>query len=69
MKKSKIDPEELLEDTNKLLELLDKIENSNLETLNLKKVEKDINILGKEINKKYNKFTKEESKDNLDTKK
>ena len=67
MKKSKINPEEVLKDANKVMNLIDNLETINLE--NLDELEKEMNELEESLSKKYKVQLEEESEDNLDTKK
>ena len=64
MKKSKINKEELINDTNKILELMDSFDNMDLENIDVEKLEKDIKLVEKELNRKYKDLL---PKDNLDT--
>ena len=68
MKNSKINPEDLLKDTDKILDLLDKIENTNIEKINLEDLEKEIESVGVKIKNKYKKYLNKEDINNLDTK-
>ena len=63
MKNSKINPENFKKDLNKVLELVNEINNIDFENIE----EKDLNKISKEI-KKTDKFIKNKYKD-LDTKK
>ena len=61
MKKSpKINLDEVMDDTNELLGLLERLENINLNEKNVKKLEKDVKIIEKKMKDKYK---------NLDTQK
>ena len=42
MKKSKIDPKELIKDTDKLFKILDDIDNLDIDSLNISNLENDI---------------------------
>ena len=68
-KKENPNPKEILKDTNKILDLIDKLDNINIETLNIESIEKEINFLQKNFNKKYKNILSEESKNNLDSEK
>ena len=68
MKNSKINPKDLLKDTDKILDLLDKIENTNIEKINLEDLEKEIESVGVKIKNKYKKYLNKEDINNLDTK-
>ena len=58
-KKPQVNPEELIEDTDKLLKLIDSLENLDLETINLNKLEKEVKSIEENIKKKYGKFYNE----------
>tara|TARA_R110002049_G_scaffold96794_1_gene236509 strand:- start:25 stop:228 length:204 start_codon:yes stop_codon:yes gene_type:complete len=66
MKKSKINPKEVLKDADKIINIISNLENLDLE--NLDSLEEEIKKLEKSLSKKYKVQLKEESKDNLDTK-
>tara|TARA_R100000152_G_C6541897_1_gene19723 strand:- start:72 stop:260 length:189 start_codon:yes stop_codon:yes gene_type:complete len=54
MKKSKIDPEDLLQNMNRALDLLKKIEEvENIENLDLKKLKQEADELKENVEKKY----------------
>ena len=62
MSKSKINPEELLEDISKVFSIINELENTNdIEKININKLTNQTKKLEKEIKEKYS--------DNLDTKK
>lgn len=65
MKKSEINKEELINDTNKILNFMDELDNMDIENIDVTKLEKDIHIFEKELNKKYKDLL---PKDNLDSK-
>jgi len=65
MKKSEINKEELINDTNKILEFMDKLDNMDIENVDVTKLEKDVQIFEKELNRKYKDLL---PKDNLDSK-
>jgi Asp-tRNA(Asn)/Glu-tRNA(Gln) amidotransferase C subunit len=65
MKKSEINKEELINDTNKILEFMDKLDNMDIENIDVTKLEKDVQIFEKELNRKYKDLL---PKDNLDSK-
>ena len=54
-KKNKINPEEVLEDINKIIGMFDTFKNTNIENIDSKKFKKDMKDLSLEIHKKYNK--------------
>ena len=66
MKKSEINKEELINDTNKILEFMDKLDDMDIENMDVTKLEKDIQIFEKELNRKYKDLL---PKDNLDSEK
>ena len=68
MKKSKIKPEDLLKDLNKIFENIDKLDSVDIEKDNLEKISKKINRDSNYFSKKYKEYPSEESKDGLDTK-
>ena len=65
MKKSEINKEELINGTNKILEFMDKLDNMDIENIDVTKLEKDVQIFEKELNRKYKDLL---PKDNLDSK-
>ena len=67
MKKSKINPEEVLEDANKVMDMISNLENINLN--NIDAFEKKIINLEKTLQKKYKDQIEENSEEDLDTKK
>ena len=69
MKKPKINPEELISDTDKLLKFVNNLEKINLETVDIKKLEKEISLIEKGIKTKYKDILPENPEDYLDTKK
>jgi len=66
MKKSEVNKEELINDTNKILEFMDKLDDMDIENMDVTKLEKDIQIFEKELNRKYKDLL---PKDNLDSEK
>ena len=66
MKKSEINKEELINDTNKILEFMDKLDDMDIENMDVAKLEKDVQIFEKELNRKYKDLL---PKDNLDSEK
>ena len=71
MKKSKkpeITPEQLLEDYNKIMEFVNKIEGQDLSKINLEELEEQTEQIKKEIEDKYNPIIDKLNK-NLDSKK
>ena len=67
--KQKIDPDELMKDTDKLLNFINKIENIDLETVDLTKLEEEITLLEGDLRDKYKDVLPKNYKNNLDTKK
>ena len=65
MKKSKINPEDVLKDANMVMKLINNLENINLE--NLDELEEEMSELEKSLSKKYKVQLEEESEENLDT--
>ena len=64
MKKSKINPEEVLKDSNKLMKIIDNL--SNIDLNNLGDLENELTLLEKEISKKYKPHLEKDEED-LDT--
>ena len=52
-KKQKIDGKDLLKDTEKIFNFIDKFESLDLEKVNLNKLQKEINIIQEEFKEKY----------------
>jgi len=65
MKKPEINKEELINDTNKILNFMDELDNMDIENIDVTKLEKDVQIFEKELNRKYKDLL---PKDNLDSK-
>ena len=71
MKKSnkpEITPEEIIADFDKIMSFVEKIEDSDLSSLNINEIDDQTKKIKKEIEDKYNPIIKK-LKDNLDTKK
>jgi len=51
-KKQKIDSDDLMKDTNKILKIINNLETMNLEKINIKKLEEEINTIEKDLRKK-----------------
>ncbi len=66
-KKQKIDPDDLMKDTNKILKIINNLETMNLENIDIKKLEEEINIVEKDLRKKYKNILPENLEDYLDT--
>ena len=67
--KQKINPDELMKDTDKLMNFINKIENIDLETVDLTKLEEEITLLEGDLRDKYKDVLPKNYKNNLDTKK
>ena len=65
MKKPKINPEEVLKDANKVMKMINNLENINL--TNIDTLEEEVKKLEKSLSKKYKDQLEEKSEDNLDT--
>ena len=66
-KKAKIDSDDLMKDTNKILKIINNLETMNLENINIKKLEEEINTVEKDLRKKYKNILPENLEDYLDT--
>jgi len=66
-KKQKIDSDDLMKDTNKILKIINNLETMNLENINIKKLEEEINTVEKDLRKKYKNILPEDLEDYLDT--
>jgi len=66
-KKTKIDSDDLMKDTNKILKIINNLETMNLENINIKKLEEEINTVEKDLRKKYKNILPENLEDYLDT--
>jgi len=66
-KKTKIDSDDLMEDTNKILKIVNNLETMNLENIDIKKLEEEINTVEKDLRKKYKNILPENFEDYLDT--
>jgi|TARA_R110001606_G_scaffold382983_1_gene545051 hypothetical protein len=66
-KKAKIDSDDLMKDTNKILKIINNLETMNLENIDIKKLEEEINIVEKDLRKKYKNIIPENLEDYLDT--
>ena len=65
MKKTKINPEEVLKDANKIMDMINNLENIDLDNIDI--LEKDLKELEKSISEKYKDQLEKESEENLDT--
>ena len=52
-KKKSPNPEEIIKDTNKILDIINELDNINIEKLNIKEFEEKINSIEKELKEKY----------------
>ena len=66
-KKAKIDSDDLMKDTNKILKIINNLETMNLENIDIKKLEEEINTVEKDLRKKYKNIIPENLEDYLDT--
>jgi|TARA_B100001063_G_scaffold172478_1_gene161611 hypothetical protein len=66
-KKQKIDSDDLMKDTNKILKIINNLETMNLENIDIKKLEEEINTVEKDLRKKYKNILPENLEDYLDT--
>jgi|TARA_B100000902_G_C26820409_1_gene673657 hypothetical protein len=66
-KKQKIDSDDLMKDTNKILKIINNLETMNLEKINIKELEEEINTIEKDLRKKYKNILPENLEDYLDT--
>ena len=68
--KTKINEKDLMKDTNKIMSIINNLEKANLETIDLKKFEEEVNLIEKNLREKYKdiipKNLEEESKKYLD---
>ncbi len=62
-----ITPEEVIKDFDKIMEFINKIENQDLNKINVEEIENQTEQIKKEIEKKYNPVI-DKLKDNLDSK-
>ena len=69
LNKQKLNPDELLKDTDKLLNFINNLDNLNFETVDIEKLEKEIGLIEKQMKLKYKDILPEEPKNNLDIKK
>tara|TARA_R110000765_G_scaffold410196_1_gene508784 strand:+ start:67 stop:279 length:213 start_codon:yes stop_codon:yes gene_type:complete len=66
-KKTKVDSDDLMKDTNKILKIINNLETMNLENIDIKKLEEEINTVEKDLRKKYKNILPENLEDYLDT--
>ena len=67
LNKQNVDPEELMKDTDQLMDLVSSLESMNIETVDLKQLEKEINLIEKNIKEKYKGILPENTQDYLDS--
>ena len=67
LNKQNVDPEELMKDTDQLMDLVSSLESMNIETVDLKQLEKEINLIEKNIREKYKGILPENTQDYLDS--
>ena len=65
--KQKINPDELLKDTDKLLKFISNLDNLNFETVDIAKLEEEIDLIEKQIKTKYKDVLPKDYKNNLDS--
>jgi len=65
--KQKINPEELIKETDRLFKFIDNLDNINLETIDIKILENEINSIEKNLKEKYKDILPENPEDYLDT--
>ena len=53
LNKHKINEDDLMKDTNKIMKIINNLEKANLETIDLKKFEEEVNSIEKNLRKKY----------------
>ena len=68
-KKPKIDPNEIIKDADRVLKFIDDLDDINLETVDIKKLEEEITLIEKDLRKKYKEVLPKNPKDYLDTEK
>ena len=70
-KDPKINEKDLMKDTTKIMKIISDLEKANLETIDLKKFEEEVNLIEKNLREKYKdiipKNLEEESKKYLDS--
>jgi|TARA_Y100000034_G_C6692051_1_gene304766 hypothetical protein len=66
--KQKINPEELIKETDRLFKFIDNLDNINLETIDIKILENEINSIEKNLKEKYKDILPENPEDYLDIK-
>ena len=64
--KNKIDEKDLMKDTNKIMSIISNLEKANLETLDIKSLEEEVNTIEKALRKKYKDILPENYEEDLD---
>ena len=64
--KNKINEEDLMKDTNKIMSIINNLEKANLETLDIKSLEEEVNTIEKSLRKKYKDILPENYEEDLD---
>ena len=64
--KNKIDEKDLMKDTNKIMSIISNLEKANLETLDIKSLEEEVNTIEKSLKEKYKDILPEDYKEDLD---
>ena len=66
--KTKINSDDLMKDTNKILKIINNLEKANLETIDIKNLEEEVTEIEKNLRKKYKNILPENFEDYLDSK-
>ena len=64
--KTKINEKDLMKDTNKIMSIISNLEKANLETLDIKSLEEEVNTIEKSLKEKYKDILPEDYKEDLD---
>ena len=64
--KTKINEKDLMKDTNKIMSIINNLEKANLETLDIKSLEEEVNTIEKALRKKYKDILPENYEEDLD---
>ena len=65
--KTKINSDDLMKDTNKIMKIINNLEKANLETIDIKNLEEEVNIMEKSLKKKYKNILPENFENYLDS--
>ena len=65
--KTKINEKDLMKDTTKIMKIINDLEKANLETIDLKKFEEEVNMIEKKLKKKYKNILPENFENYLDS--